>query len=112
MPVITAGEHDAKPEWVYFSDWGVYRAPQGSSCEVHYHDCDEYWFVVEGKARVMTEGVEWEVGPGDVVATKKGDEHAVLEVLEDVMWVFVADELRGQKRRGHLHPSQNSQQPL
>ncbi len=109
MPIIMATERDVKPEWVPFSGWGVYRAPQGSSCEVHYHDCDEYWFVVEGKARVMTEGVEYEVGPGDMVATRQGDEHAVLEVLEDVVWVFLADELKGEKRPGHLHRCGNPQ---
>lgn len=112
MPIITTAEHDVKPEWVRFSSWGIYRAPRGSSCEVHYHDCDEYWLVVEGRARVMTEGVEYEVGPGDMVATRRGDEHVVLEVLEDVVWVFLTDELQGEKRPGHLHRRENPQDSL
>ncbi len=60
--------------------------PRGDPAEfdLHYHDADEIWYIVEGRARILTEGVEHEVGPGDIVCTGMG-------------------ELEGLKRPGHLH---------
>jgi mannose-6-phosphate isomerase-like protein (cupin superfamily) len=71
--------------------------------ERHFHDCDEFWFICEGRVRIMTEGREFEVGPGDCVYTRMGDEHDVLAVHEDARWFYLVGELRGRKRPGHLH---------
>ncbi|MGQ9732498.1 MAG: cupin domain-containing protein [Candidatus Zipacnadales bacterium] len=77
---------------------------QEGSVELHYHDAEEFWFVLRGRARVLTEGDEYFVGPGDVVCTQMGEEHAILEILEaPYTQVWVECNLRGQKRRGHLH---------
>jgi len=60
--------------------------------------------VFEGRARVMSEGQEYELGPGDILITKMGDEHEILEILEAPLKSFwVEDELFGRMRPGHLH---------
>ena len=52
----------------------------------------------------MSEGQEYEIGPGDVLCTKMGDEHDILEIIESPLQTFwFEDELRGKKRPGHLH---------
>lgn len=72
----------------------------------HFHDCDEYWLIYKGRAVVASEGQNYEVGPGDVVFTRAGDEHDVLEVSEDLEAYFLEDRLVGQMRVGHLHRSE------
>ena len=78
------------------------------SVELHFHDADEFWFVLAGKARVLTEGEEYVVEAGDVVCTQMGDEHAILEVVDPpYTQVWMECNLRGQKRPGHLHRGQD-----
>ncbi len=103
-------------------DFGTDRAPpwcriQGGVCamgsstrlkdgdvEPHFHDAEEFWFVLEGKARVLTEGKEFVVEKGDVVCTHMGDEHSIPKIVEEpYRQVWIECNLRGRKRRGHLH---------
>ena len=103
MPVInvhTAAEHPDFP----FKNFGVYFfAPDEFPSDRHYHDCDEAWVVLSGKARVLSEGREYIVSAGDIVWTRMGDEHQLLEILEPPYGVaWMENELRGQKRAGHL----------
>jgi mannose-6-phosphate isomerase-like protein (cupin superfamily) len=105
MPVIRAQTLSQKPDWLKASALGLFRVPRGNPAafDLHYHDADEIWYIVEGRARILTEGDEYEVGPGDVVCTGMGDEHHVLEVYEDLLGFFLEGELEGLKRPGHLH---------
>lgn len=105
MPVIRATTLSDKPEWLKASAFGLFRVPAGNPAQfdLHYHDADEIWYIVEGRARILTEGTEYEVGPGDMVCTGMGDEHHVLAVHEDLLGFFLETELEGLKRRGHLH---------
>lgn len=96
-----------KPDWVPFSDFGTMNLPRGRKVELHFHDADEYWFIIGGRARISTEGEEHEVGAGDLVCTRMGDEHEIAEVYEDLLGVYVIGELRGRKRRGHLIPGRD-----
>ncbi len=68
----------------------------------HYHDCDEYWILYEGRASVVTEGQMHDVGPGDCVATGMGFHHDIARVYEPVRAVYFETTLEGEKRRGHL----------
>jgi mannose-6-phosphate isomerase-like protein (cupin superfamily) len=68
----------------------------------HYHDCDEYWIIFEGRGVAATEGILYEVGPGDCIATRMGHHHDFPLVSEPVRAVYLETTLRGQKRRGHL----------
>lgn len=105
MPVIRNKQLDQKPDWLKASAYGLFYVPKGNPADfdLHYHDANEIWFIVEGRARILTEGVDYEVGKGDLVCTGMGDEHDVLEVYEDLVGFYLESELEGQKRMGHLH---------
>ena len=76
--------------------------PKSTSFDNHYHDCDEYWIVFEGRAVAVSEGKHYEVGPGDCVATGMGHHHDMPIVHEPIRAVFFETTLEGQKRHAHL----------
>ena len=85
---------------------GIFRVPRvGGRFDRHYHDTDEYWLIYRGRALVLSEGIEYLVGPGDVVCTQAGEEHDVLAVDEDLEAFFWEDALPPGGRTGHLHRS-------
>jgi quercetin dioxygenase-like cupin family protein len=104
MPIITRKNIAQFPDFP-FHTYGVWFMPPGTPVptDLHYHDCDEAWIIVSGRHRVLCGGEEHVVGVGDIVWTRMGEEHQLLEVLEPpygVVWMENA--LRGQKRPGHL----------
>ena len=108
MPVIRTSEAALsaanRPDWCHATSAGVFRVPtEGGTFDCHYHDCDEYWLVFSGRAKVMSEGQEFYVRPGDIVCTQTGDEHDVLEVYEDLAAFWFEDETPPGGRTGHLH---------
>lgn len=103
MPVIRRETLSEKPDWLNACAFGMFRVPKGGGVELHYHDADEIWYIVEGNARVISEGQEYDVGPGDLLCTDMGDEHGTIAVHEDILGFFLEGELEGLKRRGHLH---------
>ena len=104
MPVFNSKNIKDSPDWVNISGFGVAIMKKGDTVEPHYHDADEYWFIVSGKARIKTEGETYTVQKGDVVFTKMGDEHTIIEILEEkFVSVWVETRLRGLKRTGHIH---------
>ena len=95
---------DNRPEWCGVTSGGIFRVPtQGGRFDCHYHDCHEYWLVFKGKAKVQSEGREYYVKPGDIVCTKAGDEHDVIEVYEDLEAFWFEDATPEGGRTGHLH---------
>lgn len=68
----------------------------------HFHDCDEYWILFEGRGTAVSEGKTYAVGPGDCVATGMGHHHDFPKVSEPVRAVYFETTIEGQKRRGHL----------
>ena len=108
MPLIRTSEKPLsaqnRPEWSRATSAGIFRVPaQGGKFDRHYHDCDEYWLIFKGKARVTSEGRTYYVKPGDIVCTKAGDEHDVLEVYEDMEGFWFEDATPPGGRVGHLH---------
>ncbi len=108
MPVVRTSEEvlhaGNRPEWCSATSAGIFWVPaEGGRFDCHYHDCDEYWLVFRGKAKVLTSGREWYVKPGDIVCTRAGDEHDVLEVYEDLHAFWFEDETPEGGRVGHLH---------
>jgi mannose-6-phosphate isomerase-like protein (cupin superfamily) len=103
MPVIAGPNADQPTD--EFTYWGLaeFKKGQMNPVELHFHDCDEFFIIIHGRMRVRTEGREYVVGPGDVVATRMGDEHEIIEVLEDTRYFWFEAQLRGKKRHGHLH---------
>jgi mannose-6-phosphate isomerase-like protein (cupin superfamily) len=77
--------------------------PKKTKLDNHYHDCDEYWIIFEGRGIAVSEGRRYEVGAGDCVATRAGDHHDFPEVYETVRAAYFETTLRGMKRRGHLY---------
>ena len=93
-----------RPDWCNVTSSGIFRVPaQGGRFDDHYHDCDEYWLVFRGKAKVRSEGTDYYVMPGDIVCTRAGDEHDVLEVYEDIEAFWFEDATPAGGRIGHLH---------
>jgi mannose-6-phosphate isomerase-like protein (cupin superfamily) len=103
MPVINNKNIDQYPDFPFRAYGVFYCKPDEFPSDRHYHDCDEAWIVVSGRARVMSEGKEYIVGVGDIVWTRMGDEHQLIEILESPYGlVWLENELRGEKREGHL----------
>jgi hypothetical protein len=108
MPVVRTSEGlmgpGNRPEWCRVTAAGRFTVPaRGGRFDRHYHDCAEYWLIYQGQAKVMTEGIEYLVGPGDIVCTEAGQEHDVVQVYEDLGAFFFEDELRIGGTSGHLH---------
>lgn len=78
--------------------------PKKTNFDRHYHDCDEYWIILEGSGAAVSENRRYEVRAGDCVATGRGHHHDFVEVFGDtpVKAVFFETTLEGRKRLGHL----------
>jgi mannose-6-phosphate isomerase-like protein (cupin superfamily) len=93
-----------RPDWSEVTSAGIFRVRrEGGRFDCHYHDCNEYWLVFSGKAKVLSEGKEFFVKTGDILCTRKGDEHDVLEVYEDLEAFWFEDVTAPGGRIGHLH---------
>jgi len=103
MPVIQGPSATAPAPNI--SAWGLVRFPRGQKnvTELHFHDCDEYFCMISGNLVVRSEGVVYSIGPRDVFLTRMGDEHEILEILEDTEYFWFETELKGRNRPGHLH---------
>ena len=56
----------------------------------HYHKTKEtVLFVLKGRARLLLEGREHEVGPNAVIVIKPGERHGILEVLGEEEFEFL-----------------------
>jgi len=73
-----------------------------TNLDSHYHDCDEFWILYEGKATAVSEGRLYSVEAGDCLATGMGFHHDMPVVEEPVRAVYFETTLEGEKRRGHL----------
>lgn len=108
MPVIKTSEKAMgagnRPAWSGATSAGIFRVPlENGRFDCHYHDCHEYWLVFGGRAKVLTEGRTFYVKAGDIVCTKAGDEHDVVEVYEDLEAFWFEDATPAGGRVGHLH---------
>ncbi|MCF3934867.1 cupin domain-containing protein [Acuticoccus sp. M5D2P5] len=76
--------------------------PKKTRVDAHYHDCDEYWILLEGRGRVVVGPTSAEMRPGDCLAIGMGHHHDMPEAPEAVKAVFFETTLEGRKRVGHL----------
>ncbi|MHB9036988.1 MAG: cupin domain-containing protein [Armatimonadota bacterium] len=103
MPVLKHAEWHKKPGWCSFSDYGICRMSAGEfEPDYHFHDCDEYFFVIDGRAVVRLECQDYEIGEGDAVLIPMEAGHQILEIKEDLTILWIYDELKGLKRTGHV----------
>ena len=77
-------------------------ATKNTNFDNHYHDCDEYWIIFDGRGVAASEGKLHKVGVGDCVATGRGHHHDFPVVYEPVRAVFFETTMEGVKRPGHL----------
>ena len=103
MPIIQGKNANCPTE--EYPAWGLvsFKKGQKNVTELHYHDCDEFVFMIDGRCVMRSEGTLYTLEPGDVLVTRMGDEHELLEILEDTVYFWCCGELMGKKREGHLH---------
>lgn len=73
-----------------------------TSVDSHYHDCDEYWIILEGGGTVVVGDRQMAVSRGDCVPIGFGHHHDLATVTEPVRAVYFETTLEGEKRIGHL----------
>ena len=73
-----------------------------TNVDSHYHDCDEYWLLLEGRATVVIDGEHAEMRRGDCLPIPMGLHHDMPAAPEPVKAVYFEATLRGRKRTGHL----------
>lgn len=90
MPVIRIDEQEREryPLWSEINHYGINRLTVGQVVPLHYHDCNEYWIIVSGRGLCTTEGDSYEIGPGDLVLTRQGDEHSLV-VTEEMTALYM-----------------------
>ena len=98
-------EGDERPAWSDVTSTGTFRIDPGQTFDRHYHDCDEYWFIREGRAVIEIDDERYEVEAGDIVCTEIGREHDFLQVLEPISGFWFESRLIPGGRAGHLHRS-------
>jgi len=110
MPIIQG--KNAKAPTEEYPAWGLvsFKAGEKNITELHYHDCDEFVFMIEGRCVMRSEGILYTLEKGDVLVTRMGDEHELLEILEDTVYFWLCSEMKGQRRPGHLHREEDGSQ--
>ena len=105
MPILRSDRLNEAPPGCPLTGFGIARMKKGvdPGLELHFHDGDEFWFLVEGRVRVLSEGEEYVLHPGEALYTPAGQDHTILEVVEDAVVVWMEGELKGRRRPGHLH---------
>ena len=76
--------------------------PKETRMDSHYHDYDEYWFLLEGAATVVVADQSVEAVAGDCIAISAGHHHDMPQVKETMVGAFFETSLIGRKRLGHL----------
>jgi mannose-6-phosphate isomerase-like protein (cupin superfamily) len=101
MPRTTAQQQQFPP-WSEVTSYGVNTLEAGAEVELHFHDCNEYWIIISGRGIATSEGITYELGPGDMLQTRAGDEHSLV-VTERMVAVYFYGIMPPGGRRGHLH---------
>jgi len=89
----------------------AFEVPPERPTELHYHDFDEYWLFTGGSTTMtlrLPDGTmkEYEIGPGDLIATPKGVEHGHIP-KEAVRGFEFSSKIKPGARGGHLQRNVN-----
>ena len=95
--VFVVDKHDNPFNWGTKTDFF-----RNTVFDNHYHDCDEYWIIVEGSGVVYSENKKYEVEPGDCIITGMGHHHDFSVIYSHVYAVYFETTLGGEMRGGHL----------
>lgn len=102
MPVRLSDNQGSFPEWSDVNHYGINYLKAGCEVELHYHDSNEYWIIISGRGICTTEGDTYEIGHGDMVLTRKGDEHSLI-VTEDMAAVYFYGKMESGAVPQHLY---------
>jgi len=106
MPIIPPGSWlnpDNRPDWCEIGTIGRFTVSvDGGVFERHHHDDHEIWMFSEGKGRILVDGAEQYVQAGDIVLTRAGDIHDIVEVYETLRGFFTETGHPAGGRTGHL----------
>src|SRR5205823_1831495 len=94
-----------RPSWCTVTSSAVLKGVNSGHFDRHYHDCNEYWLIAKGKAKVWIDGQSYYVRDGDIVCLKAGLEHDILELYEPLIGFHFEDATPPGGRTGHLHKS-------
>ena len=75
---------------------------KNTAIDRHYHDCDEYWVILDGTGEVVVDDRHANVVPGDCLCIGMGHHHDFPFTDNEVKAVFFETTLEGRKRTGHL----------
>ncbi len=88
-PPGTAPNHYVEQFRVPDLSVGTYSIPTGGVDDQSPHTEDEIYVVSSGRARLVTDSGETEVGPGSVVFVPAGEEHRFVDVTADLALLVV-----------------------
>jgi mannose-6-phosphate isomerase-like protein (cupin superfamily) len=105
MDLTTTWLHPgSRPDWLETAAVGRFHLDvSGARFERHHHTDHELWFIVSGKAKVVTDGSEHYVQAGDLVITQAGDTHDFIELYESIDGLFVETGQPDAGTPGHLY---------
>jgi mannose-6-phosphate isomerase-like protein (cupin superfamily) len=95
-----------RPAWSQVTGSGLLKGVNSGQFDRHYHDCNEYWLVAQGKAKIWIDGKSYYVRDGDIVCIKAGLEHDILELYEPLVGFYFEDALLPGGKAGHLHKTE------
>ena len=93
----------SRPDWCNVTGAGTLKGVNSGHFDRHYHDCNEYWMIVHGKAKVWCDGKTYYIHDGDIFCTPAGKEHDILELYEPLQGFYLEDAVPPGGRVGHLH---------
>jgi mannose-6-phosphate isomerase-like protein (cupin superfamily) len=76
--------------------------PKRTNVDAHYHDCQEFWLLLEGAATAVVSDQHIPMRPGDCLPIPMGAVHDMPDAPQTVKAVYFETTLRGQRRTGHL----------
>lgn len=73
-----------------------------TSFDNHYHDYDEYWMPLTGRCVIQSEGILYDVEPGDCICTRRGTHHQVAVASGPISSIGFGSRLRDGGETGFL----------
>jgi mannose-6-phosphate isomerase-like protein (cupin superfamily) len=103
LVVVQGLAPDHRPSWSDVTSAGIFRVDPNGRFDRHFHDCDEYWLIFAGRARILVgEGIH-DVARGDIVCTPTATQHDILGIWEPLEGFWFEGRTPPGGRVGHLH---------
>jgi mannose-6-phosphate isomerase-like protein (cupin superfamily) len=97
-----SGVFDLKNDSAHRNDGDPTPYPRSTTFDNHYHDCNEYWIITEGRCVAVSENRMYVLAAGDCLATGMGHHHDIPVVIEPIRGVYFEGCPGGERRSGHL----------